>query len=156
MYRTNFSLGGSQSIEYRHNGRFDYHWPEFNHTGFEKYYSMEVDTNGWDNGFDETTPFGYIPYGERERQGISIGSGLFRYKASGNLTHLTYQEVYDDDSGPILSDDWLRQSKEVVSQTQGITSENATWRDAQFYGFFQFDGVNTLVLDPTSNFSLRI
>lgn len=153
-FRTNLSLGASQDRSYKHYNRFDYHWPEFNHVGYEKLYTEEVDTNAWDNGFGHDAVFGYVPYGERERVGIAVGSGLFRYKADGNLTYMTYQEVYDDDSGPILSDDYIAQSMAPVAQTQGFESPAPT--DAQFYGYFQFDSVNTLVLDPTSQFSLRI
>lgn len=153
-FRTNLSFGASQDRSYKHYNRFDYHWPEFNHVGYEKLYTEEVDTNAWDNGFGHDAVFGYVPYGERERVGIAVGSGLFRYKADGNLTYMTYQEVYDDDSGPILSDDYIAQSMAPVAQTQGFESPAPT--DAQFYGYFQFESVNTLVLDPTSQFSLRI
>lgn len=152
VVRTNLSYSSGVRKIYQRWTRFDHIWPEFKHVGDVPLYKKELDTfyaltdsGNWGSGEEiDKEVFGYTPYGSECREGYNFNVGLFRNHANGSLAYLTYQEDYSD-TNPVLSDMYIEQSSEVVSNTL-IDQEGP-----QFYALFDLVMDDTLPLDPTSD-----
>lgn len=144
VVRTNISYSSGVRKQYQRFGRFDYIWPEFKHIGDVPLYTKELDINVQMAGAEDMV-FGYTPYGSELREGYSYNNGLFRYKADGNLSYLTYQEKYLEDTPPYLSSAWIKQPTDVVYDT--MVDQNGP----QFYALFDIYSEDVIPLDPTSD-----
>lgn len=145
--RTNISYSSGRHKQYARKGRFDFIWPEFKHIGDVPLYTTEFWQGKGMYGLPADTVFGYTPYGSELRTGMNYNNGLFRNKADGNLSYLTYQEDYSDADGeyPELSSEWMEQSSSVVSNT--LIDQVGP----QFYALFKIDEQLVIPLDPTSD-----
>ena len=148
VVRTNISYSSGVRKIYQREGRFDHIWPEFKHIGDVALKTRELSTEFsfiFRENFDADTVFGYTPYASERREGYNYNNGLFRGQAKGNLSYLTYQEVYPTDDIPVLSADWIKQPEKVVSNTL-VDQEGP-----QYYALFDIQEVSIEPIDPTSD-----
>lgn len=145
--RTSISYGSGRRKQFTRKGRFDFIWPEFKHVGDVELKTTELDQSyglieelTWDDDV-----LGYTPYGSELREGYNANTGLFRAKASGSLSYLTYQVSYDPDDYPKLGADYIKQSKVPVANT--LVSQEGP----QYYALFKFEETQIIPLDPTSD-----
>jgi len=145
VVRTNISYSGGVAEMYQRRTRFEHLWPEFKHIGDVPLLTrrLEVAATLFD---DPDHVFGYTPYFSEKREGMNFNTGLFRYKANGNLAYLTYQERYDLVDGlPSLSGDWIEQPTDIVSET--LVSQTGP----QYYALWEIEETAIEPLDPTSD-----
>lgn len=149
VVRTNLSYSSGVRKQYQRFTRFEHIWPEFKHIGDVPLYTKELFITPPMLLYPEHV-FGYTPYASEVREGYNYNNGLFRAKANGNLSYLTYQEDYNVGAGemPLLSAEWIEQPVDVVSNT--LVDQVGP----QFYALFSIHEERVVPIDPTSDFSL--
>lgn len=146
--RTAISRSSGIRKIYQRKGRFDHIWPEFKHIGDVPLLTREVEVSQQffqDPGHSVDKVFGYTPYGSEFRTGVNLNTGLFRAKADGSLSYLTYQESFPSDDMPVLSSDYIQTDPSIVSQT--LVDQNGP----QYYALFHITEDLVIPLDPTSD-----
>lgn len=149
VVRTNISYSSGIRKQYQRFTRFEHIWPEFKHVGDVPLYTKELAlTSDLGSALKNDTVFGYTPYGSELREGYNYNNGLFRAKADGSLSYLTYQEDFSRDLNldtPVLSSAYIEQPVEIVSNT--LVSQTGP----QFYALFNIHEERIIPLDPTSD-----
>lgn len=145
--RTNISYSSGVRKMYQRKTRFEHIWSEFKHVGDVPLLTRELEQNMYMMSKTDRV-FGYTPYGSELRTGYNYNNGLFRARATGSLSYLTYQETFATDESstyPVLSSDYIEQPIGIVSNT--LVSQSGP----QFYALFKIDEDLVIPLDPTSD-----
>jgi len=118
--RTDHTYQQGQERQWTRSERFDFFQPEFSHIGNQPVYTGEIFTNGTSN---DLTVFGYKEAWAEYKYKPNRVSGMILSDYAQSLDYLTYADDYA--TAPVLSDAWLRETKDNLDRTLAVQSSTA-------------------------------
>lgn len=115
--RTDHTYQQGQERQWTRNERFDFYQPEFAHIGNQPVYTSEIFTDGTSN---DLTVFGYKEAWAEYKYKPNRVSGMILSDYAQSLDYMTYADDYS--TAPVLSDTWLRETKDNLDRTLAVQS----------------------------------
>lgn len=115
--RTDHTYQQGQEVQWRRTDRFDFFQPEFSHIGNQPIWASEIFTDGTSN---DNTVFGYKEAWAEYKYKPNRVSGMILSDYTSSLDYLTYADDYA--TLPVLSDAWLRETKDNLDRTLAVQS----------------------------------
>ena len=118
--RTDHTYQQGQERQWTRTERLDFYQPEFSHIGNQPVYNYEIFTDGSSN---DTGVFGYKEAWAEYKYKPNRLSGMMLSDYAQSLDTWTYADDYE--SLPVLSDQWLRETKDNIDRTLAVQSSTA-------------------------------
>lgn len=118
--RTDHTYQQGQERQWTRTERLDFYQPEFAHIGNQPVYNYEIFTDGSSN---DTGVFGYKEAWAEYKYKPNRISGMMLSDYAQSLDIWTYADDYA--TCPVLSDQWLRETKDNIDRTLAVQSSVA-------------------------------
>lgn len=118
--RTDHTYQQGQERQWTRTERLDFFQPEYSHIGNQPVYNYEIFTDGSAN---DTEVFGYKEAWAEYKYKPNRLSGMMLSDYAQSLDTWTYADDYS--SLPVLSDQWLRETKDNIDRTLAVQSSTA-------------------------------
>ena len=118
--RTDHTYQQGQERQWTRTERLDFYQPEYAHIGNQPVYNYEIFTDGSAN---DTGVFGYKEAWAEYKYKPNRLSGMMLSDYAQSLDTWTYADDYA--SLPVLSDQWLRETKDNIDRTLAVQSSTA-------------------------------